>query len=240
MKICVINFSGNVGKSLVCAQLLQPRMNAPVISVESLNVDASADGADVEQIRAAQFADIQRRVVLSDSIIVDVGASNVEQFLKLMVSAKGAYEDYDLWIVPAVRPRKQQMDTINTVKALRAIGVPAKKIRVVFNGLEPDETIEEVFAPILACGIDSDAEVSGDLYELRRQAVIYYNEAFERIKGSGMNLSDVVADTTDFKALIKVTTDQEERVRLANRLATRRLASSAHDNLDRAFQALTA
>ena len=132
------------------------------------------------------------------------------------------------------------MDTINTVKALRAIGVPAKRIRVVFNGLEPDETIEEVFAPILAYGTGSSAEVSGDLYELRRQAVIYYNEAFERIKGSGMNLSDVVADTTDFKALIKVTTDQEERVRLANRLATRRLASSAHDNLDRAFQALTA
>ena len=84
------------------------------------------------------------------------------------------------------------------------------------------------------------ARHSDDLFELRRQAVIYQNEAFDRIKGSGMNLSDVIADTTDFKALIKTSTDQEERVHLANRLATRRLAASAHDNLDVAYKALTA
>lgn len=233
MKICVINFSGNVGKTLVCAQLLQPRINAPVISVESLNLDGSGDGAEVEQLRARQFQEIHSRVLLSDRIIVDVGASNVEQFLKLMLQNKGAWEDYDLWVVPAVRPRKQQIDTLNTLKALRAMGIPAERIRVVFNGLEPDETIDDVFAPILAMG-------NGELYELRQQAVIFYNEAFERIKGSGSNLSEIVADTTDFKSLIKQSSDEETRISLANKLATRRLAASAHDNLDAAFRALTA
>ena len=40
MKICVLNFSGNVGKSTIAAHLLQPRLNAQVFSVESLNFDA--------------------------------------------------------------------------------------------------------------------------------------------------------------------------------------------------------
>ena len=47
MKVCVLNFSGNVGKSTIAAHLLQPRLNAQVFSVESLNVDASSDGVEV-------------------------------------------------------------------------------------------------------------------------------------------------------------------------------------------------
>jgi hypothetical protein len=49
MRICVINFSGNVGKTLVAAQLLQPRLNAAVISIESINADASNDGVEIER-----------------------------------------------------------------------------------------------------------------------------------------------------------------------------------------------
>jgi len=45
MKIAVINFSGNVGKTTVAGHLLKPRMgDAPIFSIESLNVDAAADG----------------------------------------------------------------------------------------------------------------------------------------------------------------------------------------------------
>ena len=58
MKICVLNFSGNVGKSTVAAHLLQPRLNAQVFSVESLNVDASSDGVEVARLRRSE----ERRV----------------------------------------------------------------------------------------------------------------------------------------------------------------------------------
>ena len=53
MKVCVLNFSGNVGKSTIAAHLLQPRLNAQVFSVESLNVDASSDGVEVAGCEAS-------------------------------------------------------------------------------------------------------------------------------------------------------------------------------------------
>ena len=39
MKVVVMNFSGNVGKTTVAGHLLKPRMgNAPIFSIESINV----------------------------------------------------------------------------------------------------------------------------------------------------------------------------------------------------------
>ncbi|MDA1379185.1 hypothetical protein PCI56_05650 [Plesiomonas shigelloides subsp. oncorhynchi] len=44
MKVIVINFSGNVGKSIVAQHLLKPRIdNSVVIAVESINFDGSQD-----------------------------------------------------------------------------------------------------------------------------------------------------------------------------------------------------
>jgi hypothetical protein len=231
MRICVINLSGNVGKTMVAAQLLQPRLKAPLISVESINADASTDGVDVEQLRAREFGALQERVLTSTALIVDVGASNVEDFLNRLARSDGSQHDFDLWVVPVLRGRKQQIDTVNTLRTLRELGVPANRVRVVFNELEPDERVEEAFAAICA--------LQGEYFE-RRDAIVYFNEVFDRLKGSGESLADLMADTTDFKAAIAASTDPEERLRLARRLAVRRLASSATHNLDQAYAALMA
>ena len=67
MKVAVINFSGNVGKTTVAAHLLKPRMrDATIFSVESLNLDASADGIAVEKMRGRKFGfDVRQQVVMS-------------------------------------------------------------------------------------------------------------------------------------------------------------------------------
>ena len=62
MKVCVLNFSGNVGKSTIAAHLLQPRLNAQVFSVESLNVDASSDGVEVARLRGKHYNDLLQRL----------------------------------------------------------------------------------------------------------------------------------------------------------------------------------
>ncbi len=232
MRICVINFSGNVGKTMVAAQMLQPRLQASLISIESINADATADGVDVEQLRAREFAEIQDRVLTHNSLIVDVGASNVEDFLHRVAMSDGSQHDFDLWVVPVTRGRKQQIDTVNTLRALSELGVEASKVRVVFNCLEYDETVEQGFGAI--CALD------GECFELRSKAVLYFNEVFDRIKGKGESLADLMADLTDFKAAIAQTDDADEKLRLARRLASRRLATSATKNLDAAFEALTA
>ena len=56
MKIAVINFSGNVGKTTVARHLLAPRIaECQVVAVESINAD---DGQPVT-IRGRQFAQLQ-------------------------------------------------------------------------------------------------------------------------------------------------------------------------------------
>ena len=143
MKVAVINFSGNVGKTTVARHLAAPRMNnATVIPVESLN----SDGTDDEVIKGREFGALQEALALMDDAVVDVGASNVEDFVNLMKQYKGSHEDFDLFIVPTVPKSKQQRDTISTIDALSEMGVPAKKIRLVFNMVEMDDKPERVFS----------------------------------------------------------------------------------------------
>jgi hypothetical protein len=128
MKVAVINFSGNVGKTTIAGYLLAPRIpQAPIFSVESLNIDASADGIAVEKMRGRQFGDLQDQLLRQDHAIVDVGTSNIEDFMKRMQQYHGAHEDFDYFLVPVVKERKQQADTINTIRALASLGVPAEK-----------------------------------------------------------------------------------------------------------------
>jgi hypothetical protein len=81
MKLAVINFSGNVGKTTVARHLLAPRIpGCQVVSVESINAD---DGEPLT-IRGRQFAQLQEYLQTVTNVVVDVGASNVEDLLALM------------------------------------------------------------------------------------------------------------------------------------------------------------
>ena len=56
MKVAVINFSGNVGKTTIARHLLAPRIaGAEVISIESINADDGQGGA----LRGNQFGELQ-------------------------------------------------------------------------------------------------------------------------------------------------------------------------------------
>jgi acyl CoA:acetate/3-ketoacid CoA transferase alpha subunit len=55
MKIAVINFSGNVGKTTVARHLLRPRIDgAQLVTVESLN----ADEGQAQALRGRQFGEL--------------------------------------------------------------------------------------------------------------------------------------------------------------------------------------
>ncbi len=78
MKLAVINYSGNVGKTTVARHLLAPRVpDCQVVAVESINAD---DGQPVT-IRGRQFAQLQEFLQSVDNVVVDIGASNVEELL---------------------------------------------------------------------------------------------------------------------------------------------------------------
>ncbi|MEB4733978.1 hypothetical protein OXV40_33565, partial [Burkholderia contaminans] len=87
--IAVVNCSGNVGKTMVTRELLAPRLpDLSVMQVESINADEAAvavggrDKSGPETMIAAQFDVLHEALMLGQALIVDIGASNVEEYLK--------------------------------------------------------------------------------------------------------------------------------------------------------------
>lgn len=229
MKIAVINFSGNVGKSTIARHLLVPRLrNAQLIAIESINSDGSQD----EAIRGKQFGQLQEAMALMEDAVIDVGASNVEDFINLMKQYKGSHEDFDFFVVPTVSRAKQQRDTISTIEALADIGIPAKKIRLVFNMVEMDEQVEQVFSGLF------DYHSSAKRFALTPAAVVHINDIYGKLNGAQQSISDVLADPTDFKEKIKSAKEDEEKLHFAQRLSVKRLAVGVTNELEAVYKTL--
>lgn len=229
MKVAVINFSGNVGKSTVARHLLAPRLNnAEVIPVESIN----SDGTDETAIRGKQFGELQEYLQTLDDAVIDIGASNVEDFVKLMKQYKGSHEDFDFFVVPTVPATKQQRDTISTVEALANLGVPAKKIRLLFNMVDLDESPERIFSGLFEYQRESKS------FTLKPEAVIHVNDIYGKLKGSKTGIREILADETDYKERIKTAKDADEKLHFAQMLSIKRLAAGVSEELDAVFKAL--
>ena len=230
-KIAVINFSGNVGKSTVSKHLLVPRMEgATLLAVETINAD---EGADLT-VNGAQFGDVQAALLTADGAVLDIGASNVEAVMGMMGKYKGSHEDFDLFVIPVTKDDKQLRDTIGTIMALARMGVSGKRIVVVMNQVEPGEKVEEAFAGLFAFHAASGG------FTLRPQAAIYFNEVYQKSREVGLSVSELGADETDWKAVIRETADPQVKADAVQRLMLRRLALSANENLDTVFAALAA
>ena len=229
MKVAVINFSGNVGKTTVARHLLVPRIEgAEVISVESIN----ADDGQATAVRGSQFGELQEYLQTIDSAVVDIGASNIEELLALMRKYRGSHEDFDYFVVPSVPALKQQQDTIATIAELARIGIPASKLRLVFNLVEDDTNVKEAFATLLRFLKEHP------LAQASVKCRLGTNEIFERLKGTDTSLAAMASDPTDYKALIVEAKSTTEKLSLAQKLGTKRLALGVVPELDECFAAL--
>lgn len=233
MKVAVINFSGNVGKTTVAGHLLKPRMgDAPIFSIESINAGADADGLDVEKMKGKKFGELVDELMTLDSAIIDIGASNVEDFLKLMQQYDGSHEEFDYFVIPVVKEKKVQADTVNTIRALQKLGIGKKKIRMVFNKVEIDESVSEEFAALFGL---AELEKS---FTVRPETVIYSNEVFERLKAVGKSLGEITNDQTDYRSQLRQAKDDEEKEMCIRMVAIKRLAVTANKNLDDVYKSL--
>jgi hypothetical protein len=229
MKIAVINFSGNVGKSTISRHLLLPRIaGAELISVESLN----ADEGQGHSMRGRQFGELQEYMQTVENLVVDIGASNVEDLMALMRRYQGSHEDFDFFVVPTVPELKQQEDTMATLGELSRSGIPPSRLKVVFNmvddGVEVAQAFEHLLAFLELCPV---AKAS-------TRCRLGTNEVYGRLKGKGVDLAALARDETDYKALIALAKDADEKLALAQKLATRRLARGVVPELDACFAAL--
>jgi hypothetical protein len=236
MKVVVINFSGNVGKSTVAGHLLKPRMNdAKIFSVETINDDSSREGVDVETYKGKQFNALLEEIMLEKDCIIDVGASNAEDFCQLMRLHKGSSKQFDYFVVPTVNEKKQIFDTIRTIECLADMGVPRKRIRVLFNKVLVDESVEEEFGLLFA------NESIDKKFTINRDWKVFLNEAFENCKELGVPLASIVADKTDYRAqglAAKEAGNEAEARRFIKLCLLKMTAMSAAENMDLVFNGM--
>lgn len=231
MRIAVINFSGNVGKSTIARHLLLPRIKgAEMIAVESIN----SDDGDGEAVRGSEFGALSEHLLLTENAVVDVGSSNVEAFTRLMRQYQGSHEDMDMFVVPAVKEAKQLRDTINTIEALSGMGVEPERIRLVFNRVDVEDNIDNAFDPLFALYDETKS------FTLHRKAAVQFSELYQRLRTLGVSIDDLLNDQTDWRAKLRETKDPDEQYRITTRISARRLAKSARENLDTVFETLTA
>ena len=229
MKVAVINFSGNVGKSTIARHLLLPRIpGAELLSVESLN----AGDEDGQALRGRQFGELQEYLQTVDDAVVDIGASNVEDLLALMRRYSGSHEDFDAFIIPTVSAVKQQKDTMATLAELSQLGVPAQRMRLVFNMIEHGEEVEPLFFAL--CGFLREHPIA----QVNLDCKLPFNEIYRLARGHNSDIFALAQDETNYKALILKAKDSKEKLQFAQKLAAHRLAVGVLPELDACFAAL--
>lgn len=228
LKLAVVNNSGNVGKSTICQTLLKPRLdNAEIIKIETLN----SDGTNDEKLSAREFDEVIKRIDDSEYTIIDVGSSNIEQFLVQMNEYQGSHDLIDYFIVPVVREAKQQADSIQTIQTLVAMGVEADRFKVIFNLAEKDIPIKKQYSIFL----DNELckSIAGE-----NPPVVYHNNIFNILNKSGLTYDEVYNDDRDFRTLIRNAESKEERQELSNLRTVKMLMNGFNSDLDIAFSNL--
>lgn len=234
MKVAVLNYTGTVGKTTIAAHLLSPRMNdAPFYAVETINETAEGVGLDVQKSRGKDFSALFKKLLVIDDAIVDVGASNIEEFLDGMVKFEDSHSEFDYFVVPVTSGSKEQKETISMIATLADFGIPSEKIRVVFNRVEGDAVDE--FTPLL------NFVKKSKLCIANTQAAIFENELFDMLAVKKLTISSVLADETDYKARARELGkdgDAKLKSHYSDMHVIKSLAKSVNRNLNAVYAAL--
>ncbi|WP_225776416.1 StbB family protein [Pseudomonas sp. Marseille-Q5115] len=230
-KFLMVSYSGSVGKTVAALHLLYPRVpGAKFIALETINQSASDLGlAEVEKMQGKKVRELLEHLVLEDAAIVDVGASNIEQFFAEMTRFHGATDEFDLVVVPVCPDDKSWQEGLKTVESLLQIGVEADRIRILPNKIkeDPREEIPQVFEYAKKKKIPMNPD-----------AFIFESEVYGYLAHHKMSFRDLIGDNRDYRAEAKAATDPAERSKLARLHSWTSQAKPVQANLDVAFDAL--
>ncbi len=234
MKIAVLNYSGTVGKTTISTHLLSPRMNkAAIFAIETINETAEGFGVDVERIVGEKFRDLFNKLAMLDDAIIDIGASNIAPFLEGMSRFNNSHSEFDFFIIPVTRDDKVIKETIRMISVLSKLGIPAQKIKVVFNRVKID--VLEEFGTVVNYAMATKS------YIANTDAAIFENELFNMLSEKKITISAALADQRDYRAEARAIGndgDQKLKSHCIDMYAIKALAKSVNSNLDDVFIAL--
>ena len=181
MRIAVLNYSGNVGKTTIARDLLKYRMpDYEVISIETVN----SDGKESLVIRG-QDGD---KIYTDEKMTLDIGSSNLESFINSSEKEDEILDIIDMFIIPIPTEKKQQADSLKTMQDLLIMGVKPQQIRIIFNQVDDEVNPKDIFSNIIAAATKLDIPINLDNLIFRHDL---YNE--------GQSLAEMIS-TTDYKA----------------------------------------
>ena len=234
MRVAVLNYCGTVGKTTIAAHLLAPRIaEAKIYAIETINETAGDLGLDVDKMKGERYGTLFRELMQADAAIVDVGASNIEDFIAQMVKFVDSHSEFDYFIVPVISGTKEQKETLKTIDALAAVGVPAEKIRVVFNRV--DTSVTEEFPSLLGYAAKTKS------FTANPKAAIYESEVFSLLGGKKLTINAVLADQTDYRAQLRALGkdgDKKKAAHYADMHAIKSLAKGVNQQLDAVYDEL--
>lgn len=225
-KVAVINFSGNSTKTTISKNVLAPRLAnlLAVIHIESIN--STGDDNDTE-IQAKKLRPLNAQISMmapEESILVDIGASNAESVLDQTAAGLDTIvTDMDLWVIPVTPDKKVKVDTVNTAKALLAVGVPAGKIAILASKVV-DANVADEFAAVIR-----------DATALNIRFLKSYIPYADVIQNVSKTIPAMAVDETDFVAEIQKLDRQDPR---RADLAMLRVDTASARKLNRIFDAV--
>lgn len=111
--LCMFTLAGGNGKSTIAAHACSPRMpGASFFAVETVNETAGGLGVEVEKIDGERFSVLYKKLLAADGAIIDVGASNAEEFLDGLVKFDGVQAEIDRFVIPVVPGTREFKEAI--------------------------------------------------------------------------------------------------------------------------------
>lgn len=234
----IISNSGNVGKTTITQQMLKPRLpEFDIIRVESLNDEGDATG---DKISAENFTKMIEKIIMSDDILVDVGASNAEMlYNKIENEFPTALEDIDSFLIPVAPDAKQETDTINTINTLFDLGVDKSKIKVILNFMsaqklkkadDKEQEIKDFYPVFFNNELSKEVCVSHPMFE---------TPLFDNLRSIGIEYSYLINTSNDeIKELINNEPNADKKKKLMLMRIHKGTADKYQENLQEVFDSL--
>ena len=231
LSVAVLNYV-SCGKTTIARQLLSPRLgNAEIIPIETINKDAGqGEAIDAGNFRAAMVK-VDTLMANNKSVVVDIGASNIEACL-IKMKAEKAFSDFDYFVIPITPDKRTMTNSVNVIcDLIKKFGVPPSKIRIVFNRVKSElkMPISEMYASIFKL-----AAVSG--FPVSELAVIYESEVFDLL-----GLDDLIAvskTNLDWRELQRNAKNDAERIKVSTNRVLWKMSGDTVFELDTVFAAL--
>ena len=238
MKILIIHNSGNVGKSLITREVFYQNFdgdNKMVLEIESRNASSSNFNMHVVRIdfeKPTALQDLTQYGIIYDDYILDVGSSEIKEFLNAIEKSREILDEFDIIIVPTIKDQKIIPDTKKTMMIVRLLGYE-EKLQVLFNRITNPSTIEEDFESLFVWAKKEKFNLNSNLY------LADYTESTNDLIKQKLLSSEIIKDTTDYRALaIKYHQDgdAEKSRKSSNSLLTQRIAKSLNSDAKVLFE----